>query len=75
MEWAAREALSWTDNILSGGGGGTPLISYIGIRLRVAPHFSSGIVEREKRERNASARENYPTREKATPRVAFSRVG
>ena len=22
MEWAAREALSWTDNILSGGGGG-----------------------------------------------------
>ena len=21
MEWAAREALSWTDNILSGGGG------------------------------------------------------
>ena len=22
MEWAAREALSWTDNILSEGGGG-----------------------------------------------------
>ena len=21
MEWAAREALSWTDNILGGGGG------------------------------------------------------
>ena len=38
MEWAAREALSWTDNILSGGGGGeggvggggTPLTSHIG---------------------------------------------
>ena len=25
MEWAAREALSWTDNILSGGGGGDSL--------------------------------------------------
>ena len=36
-------------------------------RLRVVPHFSSGIVERAIRER-----ENYPTREKA--RVAFSRV-
>ena len=32
-------------------------------RLRVVPHFSSGIIERE---RNASARENHPTREKAT---------
>ena len=31
-------------------------------RLRVVPHFSSGIVE----QRNASARENHPTREKAT---------
>ena len=32
MEWAAREALSWTDNILSGGeGGGTPLVSHIGM--------------------------------------------
>ena len=31
MEWAAREALSWTDNIFSGGGGGTPLVSQIGI--------------------------------------------
>ena len=51
-------------------------------RLRVVPHFSSGIVEPAKRE---STRENHPTREKATrggeifslssPRVAFSRVG
>ena len=31
-------------------------------RLRVVPHFSSGIIERAKRER----RENHPTREKAT---------
>ena len=32
MEWAAREALSWTDNTLSGvGGGGTPLVSHIGM--------------------------------------------
>ena len=30
MEWAAREALCWTDNILSGGGG-TPLVSPIGM--------------------------------------------
>ena len=35
-------------------------------RLRVVPHFSSGRVERAKRERNASARKNHPTREKAT---------
>ena len=34
-----------------------PMIS----RLRVVPHFSSGIVGRG----NASARENHPTREKA----------
>ena len=32
------------------------------LRLRVIPHFSSGIVERAKRERV----ENHPTREKAT---------
>ena len=37
-------------------------------RLWVVLHFSSGIVERANR--NASARENHPTRE-----VAFSRVG
>ena len=33
-------------------------------RLRVVPHFSSGIVECHVR--NPSARENHPTREKAT---------
>ena len=37
-------------------------------RLRVVPHFSSGIVEQVKL--NASARENHPTREKATRGVS-----
>ena len=37
-------------------------------RLRVVPHFSSGIVEQAKL--NASARENHPTREKATRGVS-----
>ena len=41
-------------------------------KLRVVPHFSSGIVERA----NASLRENYPTREKATRGgETFSRLG
>ena len=53
-------------------------------RLRVVPHFSSGIVERAKR----GARENHPTGERrdaagreknhfslSLPSVAFSRVG
>ena len=31
-------------------------------RLRIVLHFSSGIVERAKRERNASERENHPMR-------------
>ena len=42
------------------------------VRLRVVPHFSSGIVERAKRERawkSPHARKGY------TRRVAFSRVG
>ena len=40
-------------------------------RLRIVPHFSSGIVEKAKRERA----ENHPTREKATrvrPRVSLA---
>ena len=42
------------------------------LRLRVVPHFSSGIVERAKRERAW----NSPLARKVdTPRVAFSRVG
>ena len=37
-------------------------------RLRVVPHFSSGIIEQ------ASARENHPTREKATIFLSPRRV-
>ena len=41
-------------------------------RLRVVPHFSSGIVERAKRER---AWKSSHARKDDTRRVAFSRVG
>ena len=43
---------------------------YVSVRLRVVPHFSSGIVERAKRERV-----KITPREKGETRVAFSRVG
>ena len=42
------------------------------LRLQVVPHFSSGIVERAKRER---AWKSAHARKGDTPRVAFSRVG
>ena len=42
------------------------------VRLRVVPHFSSGIVERAKRER---AWKSTHARKGETRRVAFSRVG
>jgi len=42
------------------------------IRLRVVPHFSSGIVEQAKRERVGKS---LHARKGDTPRVVFSRVG